>query len=59
MRIVIIIVMLLVALTSIIAFLTGCSTLICSPWDPRCDVNKDCSAKTDKICIAKTDSTKK
>jgi len=55
MRKVIVIGMLLITFT----FLNGCSTLICSPWDPRCDVNKDCSAKTDKICIAKTDSTKK
>lgn len=55
MRTVIIIGMILVTLTS----LNGCSTLICSPWDPRCDVNKDCSVKSDKICIEKIDSTKK
>lgn len=55
MRVMLIVAMLFLALI----FLDGCSTLICSPWDPRCDVNKDCSVKTDKVCIEKLDSTKK
>ena len=38
--------------------LSGCSALICSPWDPRCDVNKDCSANTCKVSIEKTECTK-
>lgn len=37
--------------------LTGCSALICSPWDPRCEVNKDCSVNTCKVCIEKIECT--
>lgn len=35
--------------------LTGCSARICSPWDPRCDIDKDCCIKECKIeCIEST-----